>query len=112
MALRAVSDLNIVPDSTNQPVNASFDFTADLVDRVAPVPKNRTVELALSPNNDLVFDGGAKSVSRVVSVGNAPVTVTFPKQQITGDAADRVSFRVTLREQNGDDLVFAMISIN
>jgi hypothetical protein len=111
MALRAVTDLNIDPTSTPKPVNKSFDFTADLVDRTAPEPKKRTVELALSPDNELVFDGGKKSISKDVSVGNKPVTVTFSQKPISGDPGDRSSFRVTLREQDGEDLVFAMILI-
>jgi hypothetical protein len=117
MALRATSPLTPDHTSTPRPVNDTFDFDVEVVDRRADTPTIRTLELALAPNNDLFFAGGSKSVEQKVRVGSEPVQVTFSRKRITGSGRntetgeDLSSFRVTLREQNGDDLVFCLIRI-
>ena len=45
------------------------------------------------------------------TVGKDPVHVTFKAKTISGSGADLSSFRVTLREQGGADLVFCLITL-
>lgn len=111
MALRAVSELEKGPTSTRRPVDDTFTFDVDVVDRQAKTPKARTLELALSEDNDLFFAGNSKTVEQVTMVGDTPVHVTFAGKRIRGSAAGLAAFRVTLREKDGDVLVFCLIGI-
>jgi hypothetical protein len=111
MALRATSPLLADPSSTTRPVDETFDFTVDVVDRRAGTAIERTLELFLAPDNDLVFVGGSKTVTKKVRVGSEPVTVTFPQKRITGSGDDLSSFRVSLREKDGSTLVFCLITL-
>ena len=45
MALKADSELDPTPTVTAKPVNDSFDFDVDVVDRRADKPRARTLEL-------------------------------------------------------------------
>ena len=111
MALKADSELTPTPDATARPVNDSFRFEVDVVDRRAVKPTARTLELVLAAGNDLFFAGRKKSVAQDETVGKDPVHVTFTARTISGSGADLSSFRVTLREQGGADLVFCLIRI-
>jgi hypothetical protein len=112
MALRATSPLTPDHNSTPRPVKDTFSFDVEVVDRRATAPAKRTLELTLAPGNDLVFAGGSKSVTQDEMVGSVPVRVAFAGKRITGTGVDVSSFRVMLREQNVEDLVFCMIRID
>jgi len=112
MALRAVSELLKDPTSTTRPVDDTFTFDVDVVDRQARTPKPRTLQLVLSDENDLVFAGNSKTVEQVETVGDTPVHVTFPNKRIRGSGADLSGFRVSLREKDGEVLVFCLIGID
>jgi len=111
MALKADSELDPTPQLTAKPVNDSFTFEVDVVDRRADKPRVRTLELALAPGNDLFFPGRKKTVEQDETVGKDPVHVTFKATPISGSAADLSSFRVTLQEKDGADLVFCLIRL-
>jgi len=111
MALKADSELDPTPQLTAKPVNDTFTFEVDVVDRRADRPRVRTLELALAPGNDLFFPGRTKTLDQDETVGKDPVHVTFKGKTITGSGADLSSFRVTLREQGGADLVFCLIRL-
>ena len=112
MALRATSPLTADHNATPRPVKDSFSFEVEVVDRRATAPTIRTLELVLAAGNDLSFVGGSKSVSQDVTVGAAPVSVSLAGKRITGLGDGLASFRVTLREQGGSDLVFCLIRID
>ena len=111
MALKAVSELNPTPEVTAKPVNDTFQFEVDVVDRRADKPKVRTLELSLAPGNDLFFTGRQKTVEQDETVGKDPVHVTFKATAISGSGADLSSFRVTLQEKDGPDLVFCLVRL-
>jgi hypothetical protein len=108
MALKATS---LTPDPSSTSLPATITFVAEVVDRKAVTPVERTLELALAAGNDLVFAGGAKSVTQKEKVGASPVNVTFARKKITGTGADLSSFRVTLRDDAGNDLVFCLVGL-
>ena len=110
MALKAVSELDPTPAVTARPVNDTFDFEVDVVDRRADKPGVRTLELSLAPGNDLFFPGRQKTVEQDETVGKDPVHVTF-SAKISGSGAGLSSFRVTLQEKDGPDLVFCLIRL-
>jgi hypothetical protein len=110
--LRAVSPMEPIPRSTSRPVNETFDFVVTLVDRKAERKSPRTLELSLGADNDLFFPGNSKTVTQVESIGNTPVEVTLDRKKITGSGAALSSFRVTLREEGGDVLVFCLIGLD
>ena len=110
--LRALSALEPDPGSTTRPVNKMFDFVVTLVDRKAERKSPRTLELSLAADNDLFFPGGSKTVTQVESIGDTPVDVTLDRKKITGSGTDLSSFRVTLREEGGDVLVFCLIGLD
>ena len=111
MALKAISELNPTPAQTTKPVNETFDFEVDVVDRRADKPRVRTLELSLAPGNDLFFTGRQKTVEQDETVGKDPVHVTFSGKTISGSGADLSSFRVTLQEKDGPDLVFCLVML-
>jgi hypothetical protein len=111
MALKAVSELNPTPEVTARPVNDTFQFEVDVIDRRADKPKARTLELVLAAGNDLFFTGRTKTVEQDETVGKESVHVTFKAKTISGSGADLSSFRVTLREQDGEDLVFCLVRL-
>ena len=111
MALKAISELNPTPAVTAKPVNDTFDFQVDVVDRRADKPTVRTLELSLAPGNDLFFTGRQKTVEQDETVGKDPVHVTFSAKTIGGSGADLSSFRVTVQEKDGPDLVFCLIRL-
>jgi hypothetical protein len=111
MALKAVSELNPTPEVTAKPVNDTFQFEVEVVDRRADKPKVRTLELSLAPGNDLFFTGRQKTVEQDETVGKDPVHVTFKAKTICGSGADLSSFRVTLQEKDGPDLVFCLVRL-
>ena len=111
MALRATSALVPDPSSTTRPVNRNFTFTVEVVDRRAARATKHTLELSLAASNDLMFSGGTKTVTQEETIGSVPVTVTFSSKRIAGGGDDLSSFRVTLREQGGSDLVFCLVGI-
>jgi hypothetical protein len=111
MALKADSELDPTPQVTTRPVNDTFDFDVDVVDRRADKPRVRTLELTLAPGNDLFFTGRKKTVEQDETVGKDPVHVTFKTKTISGSGAGLSSFRVTLQEKDGPDLVFCLIRL-
>ena len=111
MALKADSELDPTPLVTARPVNDTFDFEVDVVDRRADKPRVRTLELSLAPGNDLFFTGRQKTVEQDATVGKDPVHVTFKAKTISGSGAGLSSFRVTLQEKDGADLVFCLVRI-
>src|SRR5215204_3129910 len=88
MALKADSELDPTPQATAKPVNDTFQFEVDVVDRRADKPKVRTLELVLAPGNDLFFTGRSKTVEQDATVGKDVVHITFKAKTISGSGAD------------------------
>ena len=110
MALRAISSLTADPTSVKRPLKSkAVSFGVQLVDVKAPTPIDRTLELVLAASNDLVFAGGAKTVTRTRKIGATAVDATF-NETISGTAEDVASFRVTLREAGGSDLAACFVN--
>ncbi len=111
MALTAVSNLVPNPASAARPLrNKTFTFVVDVFDQDSAKPTMRTLELSLAASNDLFFTGGTKSVTQKEKVGAATVTVTF-STKITGTGAETAFFRVTLKEEAGDDLMACLVRL-
>jgi hypothetical protein len=110
MALRAISALTPDPRSVERPVKGKVAFTVQLVDVMTPTPTDRSLELSLSPRNDLVFAGGGKTVTRTRKIGATAVEVTLNESiSGTGDAA--ASFLVTLSESGGNELASCFVNL-
>jgi hypothetical protein len=108
MPLTADSPLTASPSSSKLP--ASFRFSAMILDPDAGKKKKATILLALAEGNNLTFSGGAKSISQKVDIGPTPVAVSF-STRVSGDASELAAFRVSMRDEEGNDMVTTFVAV-
>jgi len=111
MALTAASDLVPDPDFARRPLRKKpLKFDVDVFDDEGGEPAPRTVQLTLAGSNDLLFEDGSKVIEMRKKIGARPVKVTFDTK-ISGTGDELGFFRVTLRDDAGDEVIACVVRL-
>lgn len=108
MALQADSGLTATPDPAVLP--ATITFQADVLDPDAKSVKEHEIELRLAESNKLKFANGTKSVTQTEKIGKTPVTVSI-RARVVGPDPNIFSFNVSMRDENGNEIVSGFVEI-